>query len=427
MSPSRNGARALLPVATMIASFFGFALLNGGFSQVPLLLVFLLAAVTAVAATRHQSFSQRITCFSRGAGSSGMLLMVWIFMLAGAFAASAKAIGAVEATVGLTLRILPEGFALPGMFLAACLVSLCMGTSVGTIVALTPVASSLADCTSIDVRLFAAAVAGGSFFGDNLSFISDTTIMATRTQGCELKDKFRVNIRIVLPAAVAAFVLYAFLGNPGAGIVQTEDVAWWKALPYIFVLVAAAGGMNVLAVLAGGCVLTGLAGLFGGVSAAEWTESLTAGITGMSELILISMLAGGVFEMIHAGGGIVYVIRALTLRIHSRKGAELGIVAMTGFANICTANNTVAILSTGNIAANIASRYGIDRRKSASLLDTASCCVQGMLPYGAQLLMAGKLTGVAPTEIIPYLYYPMFVGVMTLFSIGAGYPRKFSR
>lgn len=427
MSPSRNGARALLPVATMIASFFGFALLNGGFSQVPLLLVFLLAAVTAVAATRHQSFSQRITCFSRGAGSSGMLLMVWIFMLAGAFAASAKAIGAVEATVGLTLRILPEGFALPGMFLAACLVSLCMGTSVGTIVALTPVASSLADCTGIDVRLFAAAVAGGSFFGDNLSFISDTTIMATRTQGCELKDKFRVNIRIVLPAAVAAFVLYAFLGNPGAGIVQTEDVAWWKALPYIFVLVAAAGGMNVLAVLAGGCVLTGLAGLFGGVSAAEWTESLTAGITGMSELILISMLAGGVFEMIHAGGGIVYVIRALTLRIHSRKGAELGIVAMTGFANICTANNTVAILSTGNIAANIASRYGIDRRKSASLLDTASCCVQGMLPYGAQLLMAGKLTGVAPTEIIPYLYYPMFVGVMTLFSIGAGYPRKFSR
>ncbi|MCH5181515.1 MAG: Na+/H+ antiporter NhaC family protein [Prevotellaceae bacterium] len=427
MSPSRNGARALLPVATMIASFFGFALLNGGFSQVPLLLVFLLAAVTAVAATRHQSFSQRITCFSRGAGSSGMLLMVWIFMLAGAFAASAKAIGAVEATVGLTLRILPEGFALPGMFLAACLVSLCMGTSVGTIVALTPVASSLADCTGIDVRLFAAAVAGGSFFGDNLSFISDTTIMATRTQGCELKDKFRVNIRIVLPAAVAAFVLYAFLGNPGAGIVQTEDVAWWKALPYIFVLVAAAGGMNVLAVLAGGCVLTGLAGLFGGVSAAEWTESLTAGITGMSELILISMLAGGVFEMIHAGGGIVYVIRALTLRIHSRKGAELGIVAMTGFANICTANNTVAILSTGNIAANIASRYGIDRRKSASLLDTASCCVQGMLPYGAQLLMAGKLAGVAPTEIIPYLYYPMFVGVMTLFSIGAGYPRKFSR
>lgn len=427
MSPSRNGARALLPVATMIASFFGFALLNGGFSQVPLLLVFLLAAVTAVAATRHQSFSQRITCFSRGAGSSGMLLMVWIFMLAGAFAASAKAIGAVEATVGLTLRILPEGFALPGMFLAACLVSLCMGTSVGTIVALTPVASSLANCTGIDVRLFAAAVAGGSFFGDNLSFISDTTIMATRTQGCELKDKFRVNIRIVLPAAVAAFVLYAFLGNPGAGIVQTEDVAWWKALPYIFVLVAAAGGMNVLAVLAGGCVLTGLAGLFGGVSAAEWTESLTAGITGMSELILISMLAGGVFEMIHAGGGIVYVIRALTLRIHSRKGAELGIVAMTGFANICTANNTVAILSTGNIAANIASRYGIDRRKSASLLDTASCCVQGMLPYGAQLLMAGKLTGVAPTEIIPYLYYPMFVGVMTLFSIGAGYPRKFSR
>lgn len=427
MQRQRNGARALLPVATMIVAFLGFALLAGGFAQIPMLLVFLLAAVTAIGTTRHLPLNERIACFSRGAGSSGMLLMVWVFVLAGAFAASAKAIGAVEVTVDLTLRILPEGFALPGMFLAACLVSLCMGTSVGTIVALTPVAAAIAERTGVDVRLFVAAVAGGAFFGDNLSFISDTTIMATRTQGCALKDKFRVNVRIVWPAAVAAFAIYAFWGHSETTIPTAETVEWWKALPYLFVLVAAAGGMNVLAVLLGGCLLTGAAGLWGGVPLRVWTDSLTAGITGMGELILISMLAGGVFELIHAGGGLTYMIRALTRRIHSRRGAELGIVAMTGFANVCTANNTVAILSVGRIAARVAARYGIDRRKSASLLDTASCCVQGMLPYGAQLLMAGQLSGVGPTEIIPYLYYPMWVGVMTLFCCITGYPRKYSR
>lgn len=427
MPHSRNGARALLPIVAMIVLFLGFALLTNDFVRIPLLIVFLLTAIIAIGLARNLPFNERIIRFSHGAGSHGMLLMVWIFVLAGAFASSAKAIGAVEATVDLTLCVLPEGFALPGIFLAACLVSLCMGTSVGTIVALTPVASALAARTGIDVRLFAAAVAGGSFFGDNLSFISDTTIMATRTQGCELKDKFRVNVRIVMPAAIAAFTIYAIQGRTGTAVPVIGDIAWWKALPYVFVLVAAASGINVLIVLTGGCFLTGITGIAGGLSLTEWTESLTTGIMGMGELILISMLAGGIFELIHAGGGMTYMIRALTQHIRSRKGAELGIVAMTGFANICTANNTVAILSTGRIAADISARYGIDRRKSASLLDTASCCVQGLLPYGAQLLMAGQLASIGPTEIIPYLYYPMLVGFMTLFSIATSYPRQFNK
>lgn len=422
----RNGALALLPIPVLVALFLGFGLGLGDFARVPLLVVFIVTAMMAIGLTAGLPLSERVARFSRGAGSKEMLLMVWIFVLAGAFAASARAIGAVEATVDLTLGVLPEGFALPGIFLAACIVSLCMGTSVGTIVALVPVASTMAARTGLEPALFAAAVTGGSFFGDNLSFISDTTIVATRTQGCALSDKYRVNVRIVLPAAIAAFLIYAAMGHPGAAAAGTGAAAWWKALPYLFVLVAAAAGLDVLAVLAGGCLLTGLAGAAGGLTAVAWLDSLRAGIAGMSELILISMIAGGIFELIRTGGGMTYMIRRLTRRISSRRGAELGIAAMAGFANLCTANNTVAILSTGRIAADIAERYGIDRRKSASLLDTASCCVQGLLPYGAQLLMAGGLAGVSPAAIIPYLYYPMLVGVMTLFSIYTGYPKKFT-
>lgn len=382
-----------------------------------MLLIFIIVSIVAILLSRGMTFRERITEFSKGAGQKDLLMMVWIFVLAGAFAASAKAMGAVDATVNLTLQLLPTNFLLAGLFISACVVSLCMGTSVGTIVAFMPIAASLADKTEMSLPLMAAAIVGGAFFGDNLSFISDTTIVATQSQGCKQSDKFRYNFFLVLPVAILVCIIYLLMGS-GADEVAAGNVMWWKIIPYAAVLVSAAMGMNVMLVLLMGNVLTGIVGIAdGSYTFMEWTASLTAGIMGMSELILISMMAGGIFALITKQGVMERFMRLVSIKIHTQRGAELSICLLVGVVNALTANNTVAILSVGDIAKQIATRFGIDPRRSASLLDTTSCAVQGLLPYGAQLLMASSLAGISALSITPYLYYPMLIGLITLLSI----------
>ena len=383
-----------------------------------MLFIFIVIAILAVALTRKLPFKERITIFSRGAGNTNLLLMVWIFMLAGAFAASAKEMGAAGAMVDLTLHFLPAKFALTGLFLAACVTSLCMGTSVGTIVALMPIAAGLAERTEMALPMVAAAVVGGAFFGDNLSFISDTTIVATQSQGCKLSDKFRYNVRMVMPAALIVAVAYVFLGGEAADITATGAIEWWKVLPYLAVLICAACGINVLVVLTAGNILTCLTGILdGSYDLMGWIGSASQGIMGMSELILISMLAGGIFAIFSYVGGLDFIIDRMTRHIKGRAGAEWSICGLVAFANICTANNTIALLSVGDIAKRVAEQFDIDPRRSASLLDTTSCCVQGILPYGAQLLMASGLAGISAISIVPYLFYPALLGLAVIVTI----------
>ena len=383
-----------------------------------MLLIFITISIIAILLSRGMKFRDRIAEFSKGAGQKDLLLMVWIFVLAGAFASSAKAMGAVDATVNLTLQLLPANFLVAGLFISACVVSLCMGTSVGTIVAFMPIAASLADKTDISLPLMAAAIVGGAFFGDNLSFISDTTIVATQSQGCKQSDKFKYNFFLVLPAAIIVCIIYFLLGAESNATIIADALLWWKIIPYTAVLLAAALGMNVMVVLLLGNVLTGIVGLAdGSYTFMEWTSSLTSGIMGMSELILISMMAGGIFALINQQGVMERFMRLISIKIQTKRGAELSICLLVVMVNVLTANNTVAILSVGNITKQIATRFSIDPRRCASLLDTTSCTVQGLLPYGAQLLMASSLAGISALSIIPYLYYPMFIGLIVLLTI----------
>ena len=414
----KKGLLALTPIMAMVLLLIAFSVYYGGVSNAPLLVIFVLTAIIAIALTRGVSFKERVSIFSRGAGSPNLLLMVWIFMLAGAFASSAKDMGAAGAMVDLTLRILPAKFALTGLFVAACITSLCMGTSVGTIVALMPIAAGLADKTEMALPLVAATVVGGAFFGDNLSFISDTTIVSTQSQGCQLSDKFRFNIRMVTPVAILVAIAYVFLGSGATEITSAGPIEWWKVLPYLTVLVCAACGIDVLIVLTVGCVLTCATGIIdGSYDLMEWITSSLNGVMGMSELILISMLAGGIFALISHNGGLDFMIERITRRVSSRAGAEWSICGLVAFANICTANNTIAILSVGDIAKRVAEQFDIDPRRSASLLDTTSCCVQGILPYGAQLLMASGLAGISALSIVPWLFYPILLGVSVAITI----------
>ena len=385
-----------------------------------MLLIFISISIIAILLSRGMSLRERINVFSRGAGHKDLLLMIWIFVLAGAFASSAKAMGAVDATVNLALQVLPATFLLPGLFLSACVVSLCMGTSVGTIVAFIPIATSLADKTELSLPLMAAAIVGGAFFGDNLSFISDTTIVATQSQGCKQSDKFKYNFLLVLPIAIIVCIIYLLMGS-GVSEVVVGKVMWWKIIPYVAVLLFAACGVNVMLVLLMGNVLTGIVGISDGSYTFEgWTESMSIGIMGMSELILISMMAGGIFALISQQGLMDRIVQEISSRVSSKRGAELSICLLVGIVNALTANNTVAILSVGDITKKISECYNIDPRRSASLLDTTSCAVQGLLPYGAQLLMASSLAGITAMSIIPYLYYPMLIGGMVLLTIVIG-------
>lgn len=427
MRVAKSGFLALIPLLVFLILYLGVSLLLGDFYKVPISVAFVLASMVAVGMIRGKSMNDRIAVFSQGAAHPNVLTMIWIFVLAGAFARSAEAIGAIDATVALTLRLLPGNLLFAGIFLAACFVSLSVGTSVGTIVALMPVAVGLAESTSVDVAYMSAIVVGGAFFGDNLSFISDTTIAATRSQGCELRDKFKVNFYMALPAALLVLLYYVVAGWNLEVVAGADSVDWVKIIPYLVVLATAIAGMNVMIVLTLGLFASGVIGICSGsFSVFDWLGTMGGGIAGMSDLIIVTLLAGGMLEVIRHNGGIDYIIRILTGRVSNRRTAELSIAALVGIANICTANNTIAIVTVGPIARKISERFGIDPRRSASLLDIFSCVVQGIIPYGAQMLMAAGLASVSPLEIVRYLYYPYALGAVALLAIVFRYPRKYS-
>ena len=423
----KKGLLALSPLAVFIILYLVTSIIAHDFYKVPISVAFMVASIYAVMMTGGIPIRKRVDIYSKGVGTEQMMLMLWIFVLAGAFANTAKAMGAIDATVNLTLNLLPGNMLLAGIFLAACFISISIGTSVGTIVALTPIAAGIATQTGISVPMMTAVVVGGSFFGDNLSFISDTTIVATSTQHCKLSDKFRVNSFLVMPTAFLILMVYLVLGHGVESPQQIPDVSFVKVIPYILVLVTAIIGMNVMAVLTLGIFLSGIIGLINGAfDIYGWFDSMGEGILNMGELIIITMMAGGLLAIIKYNGGIDFIIQRMTRHVHTKRGAELSIAGLVSFVNCCTANNTVAILTVGGIAKQIGDKFGVDNRKCASILDTFSCMVQGLIPYGAQMLMAAGLAALNPVSIIPYLYYPFALGVIALLAILFRYPKRYS-
>ena len=418
---------ALMPLVVFLCLYLVTSLIVNDFYKVPITVACLGASVYAVATTKGLSLNDRILQYSSGAANKNIMLMLWIFILAGAFAQSAKAMGAIDATVNLTLLLLPDNLLLAGIFLASCFISLSIGTSVGTIVALTPVAAGIAMKTDVSLPFMTALVIGGAFFGDNLSFISDTTIAATRTQGCVMRDKFRVNFLIAVPAALLVFIYYIIYGTQVESASEIHAIEWGKVIPYLIVLGTAIAGMNVTLVLLLGVLSTGIIGcIYGSFDLFGWFASMGEGITGMGELIIITLMAGGMLELIRFNGGVDYILHHLTRHVSNKRGAELSIAALVSLANFCTANNTIAIITVGPLANNIAEQFRVDKRKSASILDTFSCVVQGLIPYGAQMLIAAELTKLSPISIIGYLYYPIILGIVALLSILLRYPKRYS-
>lgn len=434
---NKKGLLALSPLFLLIVLIVAFTVYSVDSSHqdtsLSLTVAFMISSIYAVAISGGMPVRKRVDTYSKGAGANNLMLMLWIYVLAGSFAASAKAMGAVDATVNLALSILPASMILPGLFLAACFISVSIGTSVGTVVALVPIAAGLAHSMDANVGMMTAIIVGGAYFGDNLSFISDTTVVATQTQNCKMSDKFKVNSMIVVPAAVLVLIAYSVMGIGLQAPTHINEVEYMKVLPYLIVLITAIAGMNVMAVLTLGTLLCGaigigshLLGASGSYDLFGWFAAMGNGIIGMGELIIIAMMAGGMLEIIRENGGIDFIINKITAHVNSKRGAELSIAALVSMVNICTANNTVAILTVGNISKKIGDRLGVDNRKAASILDTFSCMVQGLIPYGVQMLLAAGLANLSPMDILPYLYYPLAIGVAALLAILFRYPRRYS-
>jgi Na+/H+ antiporter NhaC len=422
-----NGWLALSPLLFFLAVYVVTSIVARDFYKVPVAAAFIIASAYAMLITPGIDTDRKISVFSSGAGDRNVLLMIWIFVLAGAFASTAKDIGAIDATVRLTLSVLPARLVYAGIFLAACFISMAVGTSVGTIVALVPIATGIAAQTGTPVPLMAAIVVGGAFFGDNLSFISDTTVAATKTQGCSMKDKFRANLWIAAPAALIVTAVYVFLGLSVEAAPAAVPAEFVKLVPYLLVIGLALFGMNVVTVLVIGTVVNAVIGFAtGSYGWVGWMASIGSGIAGMGELIIVTLLAGGLLALIRYNGGMDFIIERLTRRISGKRGAEGSIAALVSLVNFCTANNTIAIITTGPLAKDISQRYGLDSRKTASLLDTFSCLVQGIIPYGAQMLMASGLAGVSAISISAYLYYPFVLGFVAVLSILFRFPKKFN-
>lgn len=412
-----RGLLAISPIIVFLVFYLVVSIVMGDFYKMPIAVALVIASMWAVAMFRGKSLAQRIEIFSKEAGGSNVLYMVWIFVLAGAFAVLAEKIGAVEATVNLTLKYLPPEFVVPGIFLAACFISVSIGTSVGTVVALTPLAVELAQTSGGDVPFFVAVVLGGAFFGDNLSFISDTTIAATRTQGCQMNEKFKANLWIALPAAIATLIVYVIIGTRVENVALTQDINPVLILPYLIIIITAVIGINVTVVLALGIVSALLIALIKGYALFDLFGFMGQGIDSMGNLIIITLLAAGMLGLIKAAGGINYLLQLLSSRISGSRGGQACIAIIVSLVNMCTANNTVAIITVGSLSKQIASRFGISPRKTASLLDTCSCITQCLIPYGAQTLLACQLAKIAPAEPFQHLYYPLALGVMVALSI----------
>ena len=427
-SRKMNGWLALSPLFVFLAVYLAGSLVAHDFYKVPVAAAFIVASAYSLLITRGvKTTDEKISIFSEGAGNKNVLMMIWIFVLAGAFASTAKDIGAIDATVNATLHILPGKLIYAGLFLSACFVSMAIGTSVGTIVALVPIATGIAAETGMAIPFVTGIIVGGAFFGDNLSFISDTTVAATSSQGCSMQDKFKVNIWIAAPAALLVALLYVFLGLSVEAAPAAATVQWVGLIPYLLVIGLALAGVNVITVLTIGIVVNGIIGwCTGAYGFVGWMASIGSGISGMGELIIVSLLAGGMLEVIRYNGGLQFIIDGLTRRIAGRRAAGFSIAALVSLVNFCTANNTIAIITVGPLAKDITSRFGLNPRKTASILDTFSCLVQGIIPYGAQMLMASGLAGVSGLAIIANLYYPFVLGIVALLSILLRFPRKYS-
>ena len=415
--PHSKGLLAISPIVLFLIAYLVVSIIVGDFYKMPIAVALVVSSMWATLIYKGVPLARRIEVFSKEAGSGNVMYMIWIFVLAGAFASLAKEMGAIEATVNLTLEYLPARFLLPGLFLAACFISLAIGTSVGTVVALAPLAVQLAETADASVPLFVATVMGGAFFGDNMSFISDTTIAATRTQGCKMNEKFKANLWIALPAALITLVVYMIVGADVKPIELAETANPLLILPYIVVIILALTGMNVMVVLALGIITAIIIALFKGYAMLDLAGFMGNGIDSMGNLIIITLLAAGMLGLIKAMGGINYLLQCMTARISGVRWAQAAIAVLVSIVNMCTANNTVAIITVGSLSKNIAERYGITARKTASLLDTCSCITQCLIPYGAQTLLATALAGISPVAPFPYLYYPWALIFMVAVSI----------
>lgn len=420
--PFKKGFLAISPILVFMFFYLVVSIVIGDFYKMPLAVAFLVATIWAVLITPG-ILQDRIKIFSKAAGSSNILYMIWIFVLAGAFANLAKEIGAVDTTVNFALRYLAPHFILPGLFVAACFISFSIGTSVGTVVALTPLAVDMATAGHASVPLFVAAILGGAFFGDNLSFISDTTIAATRTQGCRMGDKFKANIWIALPAAVITLGVYIMLGGVVENVAVGSVGNAWLLLPYLVVIALAVAGINVVIVLLAGIVAAFGVAAIDGADIMSMFGFMGDGIDSMGNLIIVTLLATGMLGLIQANGGIDYLLQILTRGIRGTRGAQAVIGILVMLVNFCTANNTVAIITVGSLSRKLAASFGVSPLKSASLLDTCSCIAQCIIPYGAQTLLCTALAGISPMEPWTFLYYPWALAFIVVLSIIFRFPR----
>lgn len=418
---------ALTPILVFLLVYLATSLLAGDFYAMPITLAFVVAAAYSVALIRGKKLEERMEIFSKGAMYSTTMLMIWIFILAGAFAQTAKAMGAIDSLVGVLLQILPSQAVPVSMFVAACLVSMSVGTSVGTIVTLVPIAAGLGESIGMPVGMMTAIIVGGAYFGDNLSFISDTTIVATTSQGCKLNDKFKANIYIALPVALICTVLYFFIGMNYSSAENIPEVHYLTIIPYLLVIITAICGLNVMLVLSLGIVSSFAVAMFtGSVGFLEWCKSAGEGILGMSELIIVVLLASGIMGVIKHLGGIDYIVENMLRRVSTKRNAEYSFMLFIWLVNLCTANNTVTLITTSDIIRKISRKLGMDPRRTASVMDTSSCIIQGILPYGAQMLMAAALVKLSPLEILPHLYYVYLLAVMLVVSIALQFPKKYT-
>ena len=416
---------ALLPFVVFVLLFIGTGIVTKDFTAMPLNVAVGVSCILSFMMNRQEKMTKKIEIFTKGAGNANVMLMVVIFVLAGAFSSVAKEMGAVESTVNLGLSYLPENFLLVGLFIIGCFISLSMGTSMGTVVALAPIGVGIADATGISMGLAMATVVGGAMFGDNLSIISDTTIAAVRTQGTDMKDKFKVNLRIVLPAAMVTAIIIALMTMGKSQSLQGNyDYSIISVIPYLLVLIVALIGVDVLKVLIGGIIASAIVGFINGkLTFLSFIKAVSEGMIGMEDIAIIAILISGLVALIQHNGGIQYLLYTISTRIRSKKGAEFGIASLVSVTDISTVNNTISILMTGPIAKNIADQYQVDHRKSASLLDIFASVWQGFLPYSPQLLAAASVAGISTIDMLQYSYYPILMGICAIVAILIGYPK----
>lgn len=419
-----RGLTALSPVIVFLMMYVVVSVVIGDFYKMPFAVALLTASAWGILIYRGHPLTRRLSVFSRAAGHPDIIYMIWIFILAGAFASLATEIGSVEATVSYTLRAFPPQAIVPGLFVASCLISLAVGTSVGTVVALAPFALELSQAGGGNTAFYVAVVLGGAFFGDNLSFISDTTIAATRSQGCEMADKFRANLWIALPAAIVTLIIYMIMAGSTSITPRLTDSSPLLMLPYLIVIVTALCRMNVTIVLSLGITSAIIIGLTKGYTLLTLFGHMGSGIDSMGNLIVVTLLAAGMLGIIKACGGISWLLEVMSRGIVGKRGAQAAIASLVAIVNLCTANNTVAIITVGPLSRDIATRFHVDPRKSASLLDSCSCIVQCLIPYGAQTLLATSLTGISAAAPFPYLIYPWALALTVILSIIFLFPRR---